>query len=125
MIDHFSDVLTILDSRNRVDAIIDRIRTHGIIEGFSQGKCLMKYVNRIDPVVLNDIVLTSGLGNIYPKGLKIGRITRIERASYGISQIIKVTPSVDFSNIEEVVVLIPNDVSDKNAEFEMLDQIKQ
>lgn len=105
---HHADVITILDQNMRVDAIVDRTRSHGIIEGFSPTLCVMKYVTRTEPVSVGDQVITSGLGNIYPKGLKVGTISRIERESYGITQLIEVTPSVDFRKLEEVIVLIPS-----------------
>jgi rod shape-determining protein MreC len=105
---NYADVLTILDPNNRVDAIVDRTRSHGILEGFSDFKCLMKYVTRTEQVRLSDVVITAGLGNIYPKGIKVGTISKIERESYGITQIIEVSPSVDFQRIEELIVLVGN-----------------
>lgn len=103
---HFSDILTILDQNNRVDSIITRTRSHGISEGYSNYKCIMKYVTRTEPIILNDVVITAGLGNIYPKGLKVGTVSKIERESYGITQLVEVTPSVDFSKLEEVIILV-------------------
>ncbi len=122
MTKHFSDILTILDGNNKVDAIINRTRTYGIIEGYSSEKCIMKYVNRMDSILLNDTVMTSGLGNIYPKGIIIGKVTKINRESYGITQDIKVTPSVDFTKIEEVVLLIikDNNMINRKIEWEAL-----
>ena len=62
--DNFSDVLTILDSKSKVDGYIARTGSHGIVEGNLQGRANMKYVKRRDPVVLDDVIITSGLGNI-------------------------------------------------------------
>ena len=121
MTDHFSDVLTILDSSNKVDGIIERIRSRGIVEGYSYDKCMMKYVTRTDPIVLRDVVITSGLGNIYPKGIKIGEVSRIERESYGITQYIEIKPMVDFQRLEEVVILIPSDDGNRTRELKVLD----
>ena len=104
--DNFADVLTILDSNNRVDAILKRTRSHGIIEGSGNHSCSMKYVNRTEPILLGDIVLTSGLGNIYPKGVKVGRVSLIERESYGMTQYVEIEPLVNFHKLEEVSVLI-------------------
>ena len=121
MTDHFSDVLTILDSSNKVDGVIARIRSRGIVEGYSFDKCIMKYVTRTDPIVLRDIVITSGLGNIYPKGIKIGKVSRIERESYGITQYVEIKPMVDFQSLEEVVILIPSGEDIRKREWEVLD----
>lgn len=120
--DHYADVLTILDSNNRVDSVVERLRSHGILEGYSSGKCIMKYVNRTEPIILNDIVLTAGLGNVYPKGMKIGYISRIERESYGSTQHVEVTPLVNFSKLEEVIVLVQEEEEQKQLEWKALDE---
>lgn len=118
---HYADVLTILDATNRVDGLVERLRSHGIVEGYSRGRCIMKYVNRTEPIILNDIVLSAGLGNIYPKGLKIGYISRIERESYGSTQHVEVTPIVNFSKLEEVIIFIQNEEEHKQLEWKALD----
>ena len=102
----YSDVMTILDQNNRVDAIISGTRSHGIVEGLSKNLCHIKYVSRAEPIVEGDTVITAGLGDIYPKGIKIGTISRIEKESYGITQYVELTPSVDFNKLEEVVILL-------------------
>jgi rod shape-determining protein MreC len=48
--DNYSDVLTILDQNNRVDVVVERTRTHGIVEGVFNFKCALKYVMRNEPV---------------------------------------------------------------------------
>ncbi len=115
--DNFSDVLTILDSKSKVDGFIARTGSHGIIEGNLQGQAKMKYVKRRDPVVLDDMIITSGLGNIYPRGLKVGTITEIQRQSYGISQNILIMPSVDFSKLSDVLILAPKHSLAQRAEL--------
>ena len=103
---NYSDILTILDQNNRVDAIIARSRTHGIIEGHSAMTCKMKYVARTEQLLEGDVIITAGLGEIYPKGIKIGTVSQIDKENIGITQRIEVKPSVDFQRLEEVVVLI-------------------
>ena len=120
--DHFADVITILDANNRVDGVVERLRSHGVVEGYSRGRCIMKYVNRTEPIILNDIVLTAGLGNVYPKGMKIGYISRIERESYGITQHVEITPLVNFSKLEEVLVLVHEQEEHKQLEWRALDE---
>ncbi len=120
---HYADVLTLFDSNNRVDGIISRMRTHGIVEGDSGGRCIMKYVPRTRPLVLGDIVITSGLGRIYPKGIKIGVVSEIERDFYGSSQTIYVTPSVKFSEIEELIVLISP--TEENKKEQVDEEVKK
>lgn len=103
---NYSDILTILDQNNRVDVIVSRTRTHGIVEGFSNYKCQLKYVPRTEQLTLEDEIITAGLGEIYPKGIKVGRISKIDKENFGITQRIEIEPSVNFQKLEEVVVLV-------------------
>ena len=119
--DNFADVLTILDSKSKIDGLIARTGSHGIIEGNLQGQATMKYVKRRDPVVLDDIIVTSGLGNIYPKGLKVGTIIEIQRQSYGISQNVIISPVVNFAKLQEVLILAPKYKSSIRAELREFD----
>ncbi len=104
----YADVLTILDPNNRVDALIERSRTHGVVEGVFNQRCTLKYVNRTEPVEMGDKLITAGVGGIYPKGIKVGMITGIDREDSGMTLGLEVTPSVDFHKLEEVLVLLPN-----------------
>lgn len=119
---NYADVLTILDSNNRVDGLIQRTRSHGIVEGYSGARMTMKYVTRTEPIILGDTIVTSGLGNVYPKGLKVGSVSRIERQSYGITQRIEVKPAVDFGRLEEVIVLTSHLSEELRAEWRALDE---
>jgi rod shape-determining protein MreC len=123
--DHFADILTVLDNNNRVDGLIQRVRAHGIVEGYSSEKSLMKYVSRTEPIILGDVVITSGLGNIYPKGIRVGGVSKIERESYGITQYVEITPAVDFGLLEEVVILLAEGDEQKRREWEALDQMEE
>ena len=109
--DNYSDVLTILDQNNRVDVVVERTRTHGIVEGVFNFKCALKYVMRNEPVEVGDKLITAGVGGIYPKGIKVGMITDITKESFGMTLSIDVVPSVDFDKLEEVLVLIPTTVA--------------
>lgn len=104
--DDYADILTILDQNNRVDAIIADSRSHGIVEGTIGQKCRLKHVSRTEDVSVGDEVITAGLGAVYPKGIRIGKVTKVDKKSYGITQSIEVTPAVNFNKLEEVVVLI-------------------
>lgn len=104
---NYADVLTILDPNNRVDALIERTRTHGIVEGVFNHHCALKYVNRNEPIEVGDKMITAGVGGIYPKGIKVGMITNIDRETAGMTLGVEITPSVDFQTLEEVLVLLP------------------
>lgn len=104
---NYSDVLTILDQNNRVDVVVERTRTHGIVEGVYNFKCALKYIMRNEPVEVGDKLITAGVGGIYPKGIKVGMITDITKENFGMTLSLEVVPSVDFDKLEEVLVLIP------------------
>lgn len=103
----FSDVLTLLDSSSAIDGIIQRSRSRGVIEGLSESSLTMKYLRRTDDIQVGDQVLTSGIGGIFPKGLSIGKISNVSKQNFGITQKVEVSPSVDFSKLEEVTVIDP------------------
>lgn len=104
---NYADVLTILDQNNRVDVVIERTRTHGIVEGVFNFKCALKYIMRNEPVEVGDKLITAGVGGIFPKGVKVGMVTDISKENFGMTLSIEVVPSVDFDKLEEVLVLIP------------------
>jgi rod shape-determining protein MreC len=107
--ENYADVLTILDQNNRVDIVVERTRTHGIVEGVFNFKCALKYITRNESVEVGDKLITAGVGGIYPKGLKVGMITGITKENFGMTLSIEVVPSVDFDKLEEVLVLISTD----------------
>lgn len=106
---NYADVLTILDQNNRVDVLVERTRTHGIVEGLFNFKCALKYVMRNEPVEVGDKLLTAGVGGIYPKGIKVGMVKDIAKENFGMTLNIEVVPSVEFDKLEEVLVLVTQD----------------
>ncbi len=100
-----SDVITILDLLSAVDAIDERSRVRGVVEGRTDEICELRFTLRTDDVQIGDTLISSGLGGIFPKGVPIGTATKINRKNYGISQDIEIRPSVDFSKLEEVLVI--------------------
>ena len=108
--ENYADILTILDQNNRVDIVVERTRTHGIVEGVFNFKCALKYIMRNEPVEVGDKLITAGVGGIYPKGIKVGMITNITKENFGMTLSVEVVPSVDFDKLEEVIVLNPSEL---------------
>ena len=69
--------------------------------------CTMRLFSRDADVVSGDIVLTSGLGDIYPGGLYIGAVSEVRRVEQGLVVLAEVAPAVDFSRLANVFVLLP------------------
>lgn len=104
--DHYAKVLLIIDSNSAADALVQRTRARGIIQGQATDQYIFKYVLRKYPVRVDDIVVSSGLDGVFPKGISIGRVSSVTKGKSGIFQEINVTPSVDFEKLEEVLVLL-------------------
>jgi len=102
---HYSKVLLIIDQNSAVDSLLQRTRVRGIIKGDSSKSFFFEYVLRKGNVEIGDMVISSGLDGVYPKGLRVGTVSEILRSNSGIFQEIKVTPYVDFEKLEEVFVL--------------------
>ena len=102
-------VTTITDLSSSVSAVIERINEYCIVQGdislYDKNLCAMKYASADSAVSTGDIVSTSGDGGIYPKGIQIGKITKITVNTNGISQDAHVEPFVDFSNLSAVMVM--------------------
>jgi rod shape-determining protein MreC len=99
-------VLLILDGNSAVDAYIQRSRARGVLVGLGRELCLLKYVQRNEDVQMGDQVISSGMGGVFPKGLLVGTVQEVVRGSSGLFQRVEVEPAVNFSRLEEVLVVI-------------------
>ncbi len=111
---HYAKVLLMIDQSSAVDALIQRTRARGIIEGDTTSRCTFKYVLRKHDIQVGDTVVSSGLDGVFPKGLSIGRVAGVVKPNSGIFQEVTVTPFVDFEKLEEVLVVL----NPKRHEFE-------
>ena len=103
--DHSSIVRLIVDRSSRVPVLVSRSRARAILEGESSGTCQLKYLDRTEDVQQGDIVITSGLAGIYPRGIEVGSITQILTRSHGLYQYAKVLPKAPISRLEDVLII--------------------
>jgi len=101
-----SKVLLITDYNSSIDVICQTSRARGIVQGKKGELCDLNYVSRRDEVSPGERLVTSGLGGRFPKGLIVGRVTRVEKKPYGVFQKVEVTPAVDFKRLEEVFLIL-------------------
>ena len=101
-----SKVLLITDSRSAVDSLFQESRKSGIVVGTGEDICEMKFVSISAKVSVGDKVVSSGLGGVFRKGLVVGSVVDIVKEGHELFQEIRLATSVDFSNLEEVVVLL-------------------
>lgn len=95
----------ITDKNSRVSAMIQKNRAKAILCGQSSPICTLEYLDRDADVQIGDYVISSGMGGIFPKGLMLGVVSKLEKKSYGLFQYAEVTPRVQFSMLEEVLIL--------------------
>lgn len=100
-----SKAQTILDPNAGVAGLIQRTRVQGMIVGDGDRGCRMEYVSELANIEVGDVVVTSGLDQIYPKGYTLGVIAAIGEGE-GLTKIIEIRPEVDFRRLEEVLVLL-------------------
>lgn len=98
-------VLLLEDPSSGVDALVQRSRARGIVEGSLNGGCQLKYVKHREDLRVGDLVATSGLDGIFPKGVLVGTIVRLSREEGGLFQTAEIEPAVDFNKLEEVMVV--------------------
>lgn len=103
---HSSVFVALVDPSHDVDGIITRSRARFIVEG--RGSSLLgrlKYLDRAEDIRAGDLVVTSGLDGVFPKGLPMGFVVDVDRPRVGVAQEAEMRASVDFGHLEEVLVL--------------------
>jgi rod shape-determining protein MreC len=98
--------MTVLDRQSAVDATVQRSRSRGIVRGLGSEGIGFEFVARGADVVVGDLVITSGLGGVYPKGLRIGRVTAVSDPGAKLVQTATLEPAVDFGRLEQVFVIL-------------------
>lgn len=102
-----AEVLLILDRQGAVGArIFENRLTPGVIEGTENSQLLqMIHLPHDVPIELDQTVVTSGLGGIYPKGIRIGKVVEVIPEPNGLMKKATIKPFVDFSRLEEVFII--------------------
>ncbi len=108
-------VQLLVDRSAAAGAIIERTRAAGVVVGNAdQGVLRMEYVSDLEDVEPEDIVVTSGIDGIYPKGFVIGEVEVVHRGP-GLYKTIHVRPKVVFSDLEDVLVIVREPASSTAA----------
>jgi rod shape-determining protein MreC len=98
-------VQLLTDPVSSVGALLKEQRVTGLVTGDRGQTAIVKYLPLLAEVRVGDVVLTSGMGGAFPKGILIGTVTAIHRKSGALFQEASVQPSVDFGRLEEVLVI--------------------
>ncbi|MCC7123398.1 MAG: rod shape-determining protein MreC [Acidobacteria bacterium] len=100
-----SKVQLLIDRNAAAGALIERTRAQGVVVGLGADGLRMDYVPGTADVQPGDLVVTSGIDGIYPKGFVIGAVESAERGP-GTYHDIRLRPAVDFSRLEEVLIVL-------------------
>ncbi|MFJ7681377.1 rod shape-determining protein MreC [Peribacillus butanolivorans] len=119
-------LLSSVDKANRVSAIVQgKDKAYGLIEGFDDKKnlLLMKKIPYDKKIKKNSMVITSGYGGVFPKGLPIGKVVDVKVDQYGLNQTAYIEPSTDFYDINNVMV-VKREVVGVEDEMDGEDEVK-
>jgi len=102
---HFAKILLANDPNSAIDVLLQESRVQGIVKGNGKGFDL-QYVLKNNEVKEGEIVLTSGLGGVFPKGLVLGTVAKVVRNRRGMFQQIEVASAVNFEQLEYLVIIL-------------------
>jgi rod shape-determining protein MreC len=100
-----SQVLLVTDRYSVVDGLVARSRARGIVEGKGPDSCAFRYVEKSEDVEKGDLIVTSGIDNIFPKGFPVAIVEEVENKPYAASKRVDLKPMVDPNKLEEVFVI--------------------
>ncbi|MEE9122977.1 MAG: rod shape-determining protein MreC [candidate division NC10 bacterium] len=98
-------VQLITDPVSSVGALLQSSRVTGLLVGAQSGRIRIKYLPVRAEVRAGEVVVTSGLGGVYPKGILVGKVVAVDRRSGALFQEATVEPGIDFSRLEEVLIV--------------------
>lgn len=109
---HAAKVQLLIDRNAAAGALVERSRAQGVVVGLGTDRLRMEYVSSSADIKVGDRIVTSGIDGIYPKGFVIGQIESIERGS---EPVVSIRPAVDFTAIEDVLVVLTPPLSPSEA----------
>ncbi|MGH7277556.1 MAG: rod shape-determining protein MreC [Candidatus Rokuibacteriota bacterium] len=113
-----SIVQVVTDPASTVGAHVLRTRTQGIVEGDARGTIKLKYMARDSAgIQVGDMVVTAGGGGMFPRGIPVGTVITIDDRGSALFHYAALAPAVDFSRIDEVLLLTGQTMHDVAALF--------
>jgi rod shape-determining protein MreC len=99
-------VLLITDINSKLPVLGSKSRVSGVLCGRSdEGMLEVRYVPQNAPLAVGEVLLTSGLAGIFPKGLPVARVVGVERSDISLFLTVRAKPLVDLRNVEEALIL--------------------
>ena len=113
-----SIIQVLTDPTSTVGAHVVRTRTSGIVEGEPRGTMRLKYMAREGGgIQVGDLIVTSGAGGVFPRGIPVGRVRAIDDRGSALFHYAALTPVIDFARVDEVLLLTGDTRHDVAAAF--------
>lgn len=100
-----SRVQLLTDADSRISVRVERNKLVGILIGKGFNLCELDYVPREEDIVEGDVLVTSGLGNSFPEGIKVGKVIKVDKKTDGLSMTVKVKPYASVFSVQEVMIV--------------------
>ena len=100
-----SKVLLITDPGSSIGGQSKKSKDLGIVVGGAMDRMRMNYVIPAANIAVDDIIVTSGIGRVFPKGIPIGRVAKVQMRDYDIFKQVEIEPMVRFSQLEHVFLI--------------------
>jgi len=101
----FSKIMLITNKDSAVAAIVAESRAEGLVKRNEAGGLILDLIPKTEKLEIGQTIITSGMDNIFPKGILIGKIENIDSSENQIFQKIFVSPAIDFSKLETIIIL--------------------
>ena len=98
-------VILLTDANSGIDVLIQRTRSRGIVSGSLETGVVLKYMKRSEDIQVGDRLITSGLDGVFPKGLTVGTVIKVNKQNLGLFQFVEVLPAVQPARVEEVLIV--------------------
>lgn len=111
---NWCNIITVIDPELEMGGLISRTNSAAILEGdfslMGEGKLKLTYLPESTQLISGDEVLTSGMGGVYPSGLKVGTIDEILTDASGMSRYAVITPAADLDDLRQVFIIKQFDI---------------
>lgn len=110
---HTADVMLLVDANSSVDVLVQRTRARARVRGLGDDVSMglqVEYLARTADIEPGDILVTSGIGSVFAKGLAVGKASVVEQSAFGLYQDVSLVPAVNFGRLEDVLVVVAADV---------------
>lgn len=103
---HAARAMLILDRQSAVDGLVQRSRARGIVRGTGEGDLVFEFTGPEEEVMPGDLVITSGYGGVYPKGVRVGEVVSVDATAPDLVRRATLQPAAGFDRLERVFALL-------------------